>query len=125
MIISIPRSTPRQLAPALMVWLAAALIVVFVSNISRVLAQGTDEQPPKRLALRLRSFIPNAGGSLYFEPTLSGGVVRLTAIGLPAPEQIRPDGVAFFVWTVAAGEAPVRIGELVTDNNGNGGLSFA
>lgn len=81
--------------------------------------------PGKRLGVRLRSFIPNTSGSLYFEPTLAGGMVRLTAINLPAAANLMPEARTFMVWATAAGEKPLRVGELSTDASGNGGLEFA
>lgn len=82
-------------------------------------------EPGKRLGLRLRSFVPGASGSLYFAPTPGGGVVRMTALGLPAPEVLMPGAQVFVVWAVAAGERPLRVGEMRTDASGNGGIEFA
>lgn len=87
--------------------------------------EGQGKDPGKRLGLRLRSFIPKASASIYFEPTLSGGEVRLTALGLPEPETLMPGAQMFLVWAVASGEEPRRVGVLQTDGGGNGGLSFA
>jgi hypothetical protein len=87
-------------------------------------AQQQGSGPQKRLGIRLRTFVPNARGSLYFEPSLSGGKVRLTALGLPPSEELMPDGRAFLIWAVTAGLPPVRVGELKVDVNGNGGLEF-
>lgn len=82
------------------------------------------QEPPKRLGARLRSFIQTASGSIYFEPTQSGGNVRLTAFGLPAPPSLMPDATLYLVWAVAPGVHPIRVGELRTDASGNGGLEF-
>jgi hypothetical protein len=89
--------------------------------------KGRQETTPatKRVGVRLRTFVPNASGSLYFEPTPTGGVVRLTALGLPAPETLMPDAHVFLVWAVAPGERPLRVGELRADASGNGGIEFA
>ena len=88
-------------------------------------AQQRADESGKRLGLRLRSFVPNASGSLYFEPTVSGGTVRLTALGLPNPQTLMPNANAYLVWAVAPGESPIRVGELKVDRSGNGGLEFA
>ncbi|HEV2704589.1 MAG TPA: carboxypeptidase-like regulatory domain-containing protein [Pyrinomonadaceae bacterium] len=86
---------------------------------------GQEPSSAKRVGVRLRSFVPNASGSLYFEPTPMGGVVRMTALGLPAPETLMPDAHVFLVWAVAPGERPLRVGELRADASGNGGIEFA
>lgn len=93
-------------------------------NLVRAQGQSTPKSLGKRLGLRLRSFVPDARGSLYFEPTLAGGKVRLTALGLPNPQELLPQGSAFVVWAVTSGAAPLRVGELPVDSNGNGGLEF-
>lgn len=98
---------------------------ILASGSSTALAQGQDKGPGKRLGFRLRSFIPKASASIYFEPTLSGGEVRLTALGLPEPESLMPDAQMFLVWAVASGEDPRHVGTLQPDGGGNGGLSFA
>jgi hypothetical protein len=78
----------------------------------------------QRLGVRLRSFIPTATGSLHFEPTPEGGVVRLTVLGLPRPETLMTAARTFVVWASASGARVVRVGELQTDASGNGGLQF-
>jgi hypothetical protein len=52
-------------------------------------------------------------------------MVRLTVMGLPRPQVLSPGASAFVVWAVAPGVAPIRIGEMRTDDGGNGGLEFA
>ena len=78
-----------------------------------------------RLAERLRTFVPNASGSIYFAPNPEGGIVRLTALNLPPPQSLQPDAQHYVIWAVAPGEQPVVVGELRTDASGNGGLEFA
>jgi hypothetical protein len=78
----------------------------------------------KRIGVRLRSFVPGASGSLYFEPSPRGGVVRMTALGLPPPQALMPAASVYLVWAVAPGESPLRVGEVRTDASGNGGIEF-
>ncbi|HEX8136473.1 MAG TPA: hypothetical protein VF544_02675 [Pyrinomonadaceae bacterium] len=78
----------------------------------------------QRLGVRLRSFIPTATGSLHFEATPEGGIVRLTVLGLPRPETLMAAARTFVVWASASGARVVRVGELQTDASGNGGLQF-
>lgn len=87
-------------------------------------------QPPNRerikpLSIRLRSFIVGASATLSFEPTISGGLVRLTTLGLPKLQALLPGAQGYFVWAVASGLPPIRVGQLQTDAQGNGGLEFA
>lgn len=82
-------------------------------------------QPNKLTGIRLRSFIPGASGSLYSEPTKNGGKVRVTALELPDPQTLMPDGRTFVVWAFARGERPLRVGELRVDDRGAGGVEFA
>ena len=86
---------------------------------------GGPQQPSIRPAIRLRSFVVGATGSLHFEPSEAGGTVRLTVLGLPRPQAVSPGASAFLVWAVAPGATPIRIGEMPTDPAGNGGLEFA
>ncbi len=78
----------------------------------------------RRLGVRLRSFIPTARGQMNFEPTPEGGVVRLTVLGLPRPEAVMTGARTFIVWASASGGRVVRVGEIKTDEGGNGGLQF-
>lgn len=82
------------------------------------------QENTQRLGVRLRSFIPTASGSLHFEPTPEGGIVRLTVLGLPRPETLMAAARTFVVWASASGARVVRVGELQTDAGGNGGLQF-
>lgn len=95
-----------------------------VDKVTVHLQQGDSNSGGKRLGLRLRSFHPTASGSLYFEPTAAGGVVRLTAIGMPNPLMLMPGAGSFVVWAVTTGQPPARVGELKVDASGNGGLEF-
>jgi len=79
---------------------------------------------PRRLGVRLRSFIATARGQMHFEPTPEGGVVRLTVTGLPRPQTVMTGARTFVVWASASGARVVRVGELFTDESGNGGLQF-
>jgi hypothetical protein len=87
-------------------------------------AQSAQERGGRRLGVRLRSFIPSASGSMHFEPTPEGGIVRLTVMGLPRPESVMAAARTFVVWASASGGRVVRVGELQTDAGGNGGLQF-
>lgn len=79
---------------------------------------------PRRLGVRLRSFIATARGQMNFEPTPEGGIVRLTVLGLPRPEVVMTGARTFVVWASASGGRVVRVGELLLDESGNGGLQF-
>ena len=79
----------------------------------------------KPLSIRLRSFIVGASGTLSFEPTLTGGLVRLTALGLPPLRNLLPGAQGYFVWAVPSGGDSIRVGELRIDASGNGGIEFA
>lgn len=81
--------------------------------------------PVKPLSIRLRSFIVGASGTLSFEPTPTGGLVRLTALGMPPLKALLPDAQAYFVWAVPSGGESVRVGQLQIDTNGAGGVEFA
>ncbi len=86
-------------------------------------SQATNETQSKRLGVRLRSFVPRASGALNFEPTETGGRVRLTALGLPMPSGVAQNATSYVVWAAAPGGAR-RVGTLQTDAAGNGGLEF-
>ncbi|HEX8096860.1 MAG TPA: hypothetical protein VF507_02435, partial [Pyrinomonadaceae bacterium] len=124
------KTGPRAalLDKALYALLAVAALTVAATGTAaqqKALARRQEQQGiSKRLGLRLRSFVPDARGSIYFEPTTAGGRVRLTVLGLPPPQEVMPQGAAYVVWAVAPGEPPVRVGELQVDQDGNGGLEF-
>lgn len=103
----------------------AAALVAFVCCAQAPRAQTPEQGPAKRVGVRLRAFIPGTSGSLYFEPTPSGGLVRLTALGLPPAAELLPGARGYVVWAVATGERPLRIGQLAADSGGNGGVEFA
>lgn len=116
----------KKRSPVLYCCLTFLITFLLAGGISTALAQALEnKEPGKRVGYRLRSFIPNASASMYFEPTQSGGEVRLTALGLPEPKGLMPGAQVFLVWAVASGENPRRVGVLQTDIGGNGGLSFA
>jgi len=87
-------------------------------------ARAASQDSDQRLGVRLRSFIPTASGSMHFEPTPEGGIVRLTVLGLPPPNAVMATAHTFVVWASASGGRVVRVGELQTDASGNGGLQF-
>ncbi len=89
-----------------------------------VQAQG-QQSAVKPLSIRLRSFIVGASGTLSFEPTPTGGLVRLTALGLPPLKVLLPGAQGYFVWAVPSGGESIRVGELQIDASGNGGIEFA
>ncbi len=107
--------------------LQCLLFILFVSlqAVPQVCAQTDGSDAGRRVGVRLRSFVPEAIGSIYFEPTTEGGLVRLTALGLPVAEELARDAHAYLVWAVANGESPLRVGEIQLDGGGNGGLEFA
>lgn len=86
--------------------------------------QTADDATNKRLGVRLRSFVNAATASLNFEPTENGGLVRLTALNLPAPSVVSPAARIYVIWAAAPGGAR-RVGALPLDAQGNGGLEFA
>jgi len=103
-----------------------AALVVFVCSLPAARAQVSDrESAPKRVGVRLRAFIPNTSASMYFVPTRLGGSVRLTALNLPPAGNLLAGASHYVVWAVASGERPLRIGSLMVDAGGNGGLEFA
>ncbi|MDQ3817633.1 MAG: carboxypeptidase-like regulatory domain-containing protein [Acidobacteriota bacterium] len=104
--------------------LIAMVLVSSLIPLTSARAQSQAGDSLKRLGLRLRSFIPEARGTIYFEPTMTGGRVRLTAMGLPAPQELLPQGSAYVVWAVAPGLSPLRVGLVQADAEGNGGLEF-
>lgn len=108
--------------------LFAAALLLCTAQPALALVGTKQGRPPQeggqRLGVRLRSFIPGASGSLHFEPTPEGGIVRLTVLGLPRPENVMTTARTFVVWASASGGRVVRIGELQTDAGGNGGLQF-
>jgi hypothetical protein len=104
----------------------AALVLLLVGGtFLSAFAQTADQPGAKHPGFRLRSFFPNASGSMYFSPSPAGGVVRVTALGLPAPNTLMPNAHVYVVWASATGAKPTRVGELHTDEAGNGGLEFA
>ena len=103
-----------------------AALVVFLCAAPAARAQVSDrESAPKRVGVRLRAFIPNTSASMYFVPTRMGGSVRLTALNLPPAGSLLAGASHYVVWAVASGERPLRIGSLMVDAGGNGGLEFA
>ena len=127
--------TMRRCAAAIFIFVLMMAALLCTEEAERVLAESgrpapeqeraqEEQQPVKRLGIRLRPFIPGASATMFFEPTLSGGNVRLTALGLPEPQTLMPEARVFVVWAVASGAHPIRVGELQTDENGNGGLEF-
>jgi hypothetical protein len=76
-----------------------------------------------RADIRLRSLTTRATGSLAVEPSESGGRARLTALGLPEPQTVAEGATTYVVWALSGGRI-VRLGELLRDERGNGGLAF-
>ena len=74
--------------------------------------------------IRLRSLVGGGRGRLIIEATRGGGRARLTVLGLPRPQTLAATAQTFLVWASNDGRI-VRLGELVTDARGNGGLEFA
>ena len=77
----------------------------------------------ERLDIRLRSLTTRATGRLVVEPSESGGRALLTALGLPDPQTLASTARTYVVWALSGGRI-VRLGELVRDERGNGGLAF-
>ncbi len=89
------------------------------------LAPALAQQNGSEQEIRLRSFAPGASGRLTISPDANGGRGRLTALGLPAPQETSISARIFLIWAIAPERAAVRIGQLQTDARGNGGLEFA
>ena len=71
----------------------------------------------------MRSFVRGASARLTGAPTPGGGRVRLTALRLPQPSTLGATARTYVVWASSGGSV-VRVGELVVDERGNGGLEF-
>ena len=106
------------------IYAAACFVCTLSVSAGNDRAQERNQTAPRRLAVRMRAFIPGASGTLSFEPTPTGGVVRLTVLGLPAPQSLLDGARVYIVWAVASGLPAVRVGELTRDASGNGGLEF-
>ena len=100
-----------------------SFLILISGCLSEVMAQATTEGQSVK-ALRLRSFIPTASGSLYMESSPAGGIVRITTLGLPRPDTLLPDAQLYTVWIVAPGKKPGNVGQMKINENGNGGLEF-
>ena len=115
----------RQIKTAVLTVTIFGTYLLCTANPDRVcVAQDTQakaQEARRKLGIRLRSFVIGATGTLNFEPTMEGGVVRLTALGLPSPPVIMPNARAFVIYAVAPNNPTIRVGELRTDANGNGG----
>lgn len=90
---------------------------------SRVAPGVSRAQGDARVDIRLRSFAPGASGVLTVEPSEGGGHFRLTALGLPDPQTQSRAARAYVVWASSEGRI-VRLGGLLRDERGNGGLAF-
>ncbi|HEV2765415.1 MAG TPA: hypothetical protein VGV38_20700 [Pyrinomonadaceae bacterium] len=71
----------------------------------------------------MRSFVRGASARLSGVPSASGGRLRLTALRLPQPSTQGASARTYVVWASGGGSV-VRVGELVVDERGNGGLEF-
>ena len=71
----------------------------------------------------MRSFARGASARLTGAPSAAGGRVRLTALRLPQPSTQGAAARTYVVWASSGGSV-VRVGELVVDERGNGGLEF-
>lgn len=77
----------------------------------------------ERLDIRMRSFAPPASGHVTVEASGAGGRGRVTVLSLPDPQTVSPGARAYVVWAVSEGRI-ARLGQLVRDERGNGGLAF-
>jgi len=116
---------------------AAALLLFIAANFSVVRAEGGAGSSSsggggggsemsvdgKTLIVHLRSFVPRASGRLEVEPTSTGGLVRLTAVNLPAPQSLAPNARTFVAWA-SGGRILRRLGELRRGSRGVGSLVF-
>lgn len=98
----------------------ACAFVLCAISITAVVAQRSDDDQE----IRLRSFAPGASGRINLVASADGGRVRLTALGLPAPQEVSVQARVFVIWAAAAERAAERVGLLETDARGNGGLEF-
>lgn len=99
----------------------ACAFMLCAISITAVVAQRSDDGQE----IRLRSFAPGASGRIHIIPNANGGRVRLTALGLPAPQEVSIAARVFVIWAAAAERAAQRVGLLETDVRGNGGLEFS
>lgn len=77
----------------------------------------------ERVDIRLRSLTTRATGQLTVEASEGGGRARLTALNLPEPQTVAEAATTYVVWAVSGGRV-LRLGELLRDERGNGGLAF-
>ncbi len=71
-----------------------------------------EKRGAEQLDMRLRSFAVGVSGRLSLRPSASGGLARLNARGLPAPQALDTRAQTFVVWAVASGGRVVNLGEL-------------
>lgn len=122
----------RACARVLLCAALAALAFAAVSSPRRSDASGASvparnlsraRQDGGRVDIRLRSLTTRATGRLTVEPSEGGGRVRMTALNLPDPRTVTPGANTYVVWAVSGGRI-LRLGELLRDERGNGGLAF-
>ena len=120
----------RNRSAFLVVFVLSCVALLCAIGAGSVSGSGTEAPPAeaapiqdKRLDVRLRSFAGNVNGRLRVEPTVSGGRVRITVMNLPSPQTLTPNARTYVVWAVGNGRV-VRLGELITDERGHGGLEF-
>jgi hypothetical protein len=125
-------ASSRALPPLLSAALAAFVFAAaqrpphaFASHAAATPPRGARgaRQEGGRVDIRLRSLTTRATGGLTIEPSAGGGRARMTALGLPDPRTVTPGARTYVVWAVSGGRI-LRLGELVRDERGNGGLAF-
>ena len=109
---------------------AAAVGLILAADSFAHAAAGPGREPPARaraqagrVDIRLRSLTTRATGQLTIEASEGGGRARLTALNLPDPQTIAAGSTTYVVWAVSGGRI-LRLGELLRDERGNGGLAF-
>ncbi len=109
---------------------AAAVGLILAADALPNAAAGSGRKPPaltraqaERVDIRLRSLTTRATGRLTIEAGEGGGRARLTALNLPDPQTVAAGSTTYVVWAVSGGRI-LRLGELLRDERGNGGLAF-
>lgn len=110
---------------------AAAVGLMLAASIYHTASAGSRPKPPaaarraqaERVDIRLRSLTTRATGQLTIEASEGGGRARLTALNLPDPQTVAAGSTTYVVWAVSGGRI-LRLGELLRDERGNGGLWF-
>ncbi|HEX8337511.1 MAG TPA: hypothetical protein VF621_12325 [Pyrinomonadaceae bacterium] len=109
---------------------AAAGGLMLAAGLYPTASAGSRPKPPaaaraqaERVDIRLRSLTTQATGQLSIEASEGGGRARLVARNLPDPQTVAAGSTTYVVWASGGGRV-LRVGELLRDERGNGGLWF-